>query len=198
TLFCQQICQDGYGLLNFCGIKWNFDTQPHLLLFELIEHLGVRRGLQAFVLDVADQGLFFDGEDDNFPGLALFNRHAQIIEEALSPDSLEVSTQNSGIKPGILLRHDVKLHRILRHPAGSADLNVFDDFFGLSLGMQKRKEWKSNQRQGAAQSKGATLFQHSFLHKEFPPERTKARYRKSLKAGRCKNWETICIRERFR
>ena len=53
--------------------------------------------------------------------------------------ALEVSTQDIGVKTGVLLRDDMKLHGILGHPSGASDLNVFNDFFGLSLEGEKRK-----------------------------------------------------------
>src|SRR5258706_7774409 len=65
-MLAEQFLQDNFGLLDACGIKLAFHGEADLALFEAIENVGFRNGMDIVVANAADDRALFDFEDNGF------------------------------------------------------------------------------------------------------------------------------------
>ena len=93
----EQFFEDRLGALDLGGIVLALDGKADLFLLEAVEHVRVRDGIEAFVVDLADGGFFLDEdvEDDAF--FRVFALDAQVFEVAGVPKGVEVALDGDGI-----------------------------------------------------------------------------------------------------
>src|SRR5258705_308519 len=65
-MLAEQFLQDNFGLLDACGIKLAFHGEADLALFEAIENVGLRNGMNIVVANAAYDRALFDFEDHGF------------------------------------------------------------------------------------------------------------------------------------
>jgi len=64
AMFAEQFLQDNFGLLDARGIELTLHSEADLALFEAIENVGFRNGMNIVVANAADDRTLFDFEDD--------------------------------------------------------------------------------------------------------------------------------------
>ena len=100
TVLAFQLFQRDLGLLHLGGIVLALHAQPDFAFLKAIEHVALGDGVEPFILDRANGGLFFDVNMDG-PALgALFALNADVFKISGVPQRAEVAL-DSGCIVGI-------------------------------------------------------------------------------------------------
>src|SRR6267142_1452914 len=96
SMLAEQFLQDNFGLLDAGGIELAFHGEADLALFEAIENVGFRNGMDIVVANAAYDRALFDFEDHRFVIRAIgriFDAQLHVFKELRVPQGLKITAQ---------------------------------------------------------------------------------------------------------
>ena len=123
----QEILERDGGALHLVGVVLRFHREADFALLEPVQDLRHGDGLDAFVVDGADDAPLGEDEADEQavrPGLGL---QADVVEPAGVPQRHEIAPEDLFVEQVAAFADDHGAQSVLRHAAGAAELDVVND-----------------------------------------------------------------------
>ena len=119
----ENVLEDSLSPLDLGGIVLALDCEADLFLFEAVEHIRLRDGVEAFVVDLADGGPFPNEniQDDAF--LRVLALDAHIVEVARVPERVEVALDGDWVIGVAGVGKETRQHRLFRDAPVADDPN---------------------------------------------------------------------------
>src|SRR5579859_2318357 len=134
AVLSEQFLEYDFGPLDFCGIEWAFHGETDLALFEAVENIRFRDGMNAFVTDAANLRAFLHFKNDDFAIGAVLDTQLYVLEELRVPESLKIAAQGLFIVGIAFAAEDARLESVAADSAVANKFDALDHELRLAVG----------------------------------------------------------------